>query len=323
MHHILICDDDRDIVSALDIYLRAEGYATHLAFCGREALDAVAQNDIHLALMDIMMPGLDGISATAQLRETSNIPVILLTAKSEDSDKVLGLSIGADDYVTKPFNPVEVLARVKSQLRRYTQLGGMQKREQQLIIGGIVLDDAEKTVTADGEIVPPYAHRIRHTQAADGAAGAGIFLRRNLRRRMEGQRGGHGEYRGRAYTAYPRKAGDQPGGTEISEGGLGARLQDGKGIVMSKLTHQFWAKAVAVFLFTIVTLSALFGFAAIMAGLSYTRGNLEYSEYWIRNAGYTASVMMGWVVAVSLVCAILSIALFVFPAVLCGEEQGQ
>lgn len=154
MHHILICDDERDIVSALDIYLRAEGYATHLAYSGREALEAIEKNEIHLALMDIMMPGLDGITATAKLRETSNIPVILLTAKSEDSDKVLGLSIGADDYVTKPFSPVEVLARVKSQLRRYTMLGGMQQKEQQLVIGGVVLDDAQKTVTLDGELIP-------------------------------------------------------------------------------------------------------------------------------------------------------------------------
>ncbi len=154
MYRILICDDDHDIVSALNIYLRAEGYETVLAYNGREALEAVKGNEIHLALMDIMMPGLDGIAATAQLRETSNIPVILLTAKSEDSDKVLGLTIGADDYVTKPFNPMEVLARVKSQLRRYTLLGGMEgKGNCRLVLGGIVLDDAAKTVTEDGETV--------------------------------------------------------------------------------------------------------------------------------------------------------------------------
>ncbi len=154
MYRILICDDDHDIVSALNIYLRAEGYETVLAYNGREALQAVKGNEIHLALMDIMMPGLDGIAATAQLRETSNIPVILLTAKSEDSDKVLGLTIGADDYVTKPFNPMEVLARVKSQLRRYTLLGGMEgKGNARLVLGGIVLDDAAKSVTSDGEAV--------------------------------------------------------------------------------------------------------------------------------------------------------------------------
>ncbi|MEL7609208.1 MAG: response regulator transcription factor [Bacillota bacterium] len=153
MHHILICDDDCDIVSALEIYLRAEGYVAHVAHNGREALEIVKNSEIHLVLMDIMMPGLDGIMATAQLRKNSNIPVILLTAKSEDGDKVLGLSIGADDYVTKPFSPVELLARVKSQLRRYTQLGGMEQKEQRLIIGGVALDDEEKKVTLDGEPV--------------------------------------------------------------------------------------------------------------------------------------------------------------------------
>lgn len=154
MYRILICDDDYDIVSALNIYLRAEGYETVLAYNGREALEAVKQQEIHLALMDIMMPGLDGIAATVQLRETSNIPIILLTAKSEDSDKVLGLTIGADDYVTKPFNPMEVIARVKSQLRRYTLLGGMEGKESsRLVLGSIVLDDAAKAVTVDGEAV--------------------------------------------------------------------------------------------------------------------------------------------------------------------------
>lgn len=122
-HTILICDDDRDIVSALDIYLRAEGYQTLLAYSGSEALQLAEQNEVHLLLMDIMMPGLDGIAATLRLRERHNFPIILLTAKSEDSDKVLGLTVGADDYVTKPFNPMEVIARVKSQLRRYTRLG--------------------------------------------------------------------------------------------------------------------------------------------------------------------------------------------------------
>ncbi len=113
----------------------------------------MAHNDIHLILMDIMMPQMDGISATAKLRETCNIPIILLTAKSEDSDKILGLNIGADDYITKPFNPIEVLARVRSQLRRYTSLGGMTKKASHLVIGGIDLDDDAKIVTVDGEVV--------------------------------------------------------------------------------------------------------------------------------------------------------------------------
>lgn len=153
MYNILICDDERDIVSALEIYLAAEGYNTIEAYNGIEAIELLTKKEIHLVLMDIMMPELDGITATAQLRETQNIPVILLTAKSEDTDKVLGLNIGADDYVTKPFNPVELLARVKAQLRRYTNLGGMQKKENVCRIGGIELDDREKKVTLDGEQV--------------------------------------------------------------------------------------------------------------------------------------------------------------------------
>ena len=153
MHTILICDDDRDIVSALDIYLTSEGYHTVKAYNGREAIQAVQEQEIHLILMDIMMPELDGIRATAQLRRDSNIPIILLTAKSEDSDKILGLNIGADDYITKPFNPLEVIARVKSQLRRYTSLGGAEKGPGLLTIGPISLDDAAKQVAVDGEPV--------------------------------------------------------------------------------------------------------------------------------------------------------------------------
>ena len=152
-YNILICDDEQDIVSALKIYLEAEGYRTFAAANGREALEVLDREDIHLVLLDIMMPVLDGVSALAKLREYSNVPVILLTAKSEDTDKVLGLNIGADDYVTKPFNPVELLARVRSQLRRYLQLGGGAVRESVLVIGPISLDDTSKTVTLDGESV--------------------------------------------------------------------------------------------------------------------------------------------------------------------------
>ena len=155
MNTILICDDDKDIVSALDIYLTAEGYRTVKAFDGVQAVEAVRRGGIDLILMDIMMPEMDGIRATAKLREEGNIPIILLTAKSEDTDKVLGLNIGADDYVTKPFNPIEVIARVKSQLRRYTTLGGKSKEEGDGLLrnGGIALDDRAKTVTVDGESV--------------------------------------------------------------------------------------------------------------------------------------------------------------------------
>ena len=152
-YNILICDDEQDIVSALKIYLEAEGYRTFAAANGKEALELLDREDIHLVLLYIMMPVLDGVSALSRLREFSNVPVILLTAKSEDTDKVLGLNIGADDYITKPFNPVELLARVRSQLRRYLQLGGGAVRESVLSIGPISLDDGSKAVTLDGEPV--------------------------------------------------------------------------------------------------------------------------------------------------------------------------
>ena len=151
MYTVLICDDDRDIVSALEIYLTSEGYRTVSAYNGEEAIAAVRTENIDLILMDVMMPRLDGIRATAKLREEGNIPIILLTAKSEDTDKILGLNIGADDYITKPFNPLEVIARVKSQLRRYTALGGAEKGPGLITAGPIAMDDGAKVVTVDGE----------------------------------------------------------------------------------------------------------------------------------------------------------------------------
>ena len=152
MYNILICDDQVDIVNALKIYLAPEGYRLFEAFDGAEALRIVREQDIHLVLLDIMMPKMDGITATAKIREYSNVPIILLTAKSETEDKVLGLNVGADDYVTKPFVPVEVLARVRSNLRRYDRLGAKPAETSGTItIGGIVLDDRSKTVTVDGE----------------------------------------------------------------------------------------------------------------------------------------------------------------------------
>ncbi|MBQ7229667.1 MAG: response regulator transcription factor [Oscillospiraceae bacterium] len=152
MYNILICDDQVDIVNALKIYLAPEGYRLFEAFDGAEALRIVREQDIHLVLLDIMMPKMDGITATAKIREFSNVPIILLTAKSETEDKVLGLNVGADDYVTKPFVPVEVLARVRSNLRRYDRLGAKPAETSGTItIGGIVLDDGSKTVTVDGE----------------------------------------------------------------------------------------------------------------------------------------------------------------------------
>ena len=153
MYRILICDDDKDIVNALKIYLSDPDYELREAYSGQEALEKLAAEDFQLILLDIMMPGMDGISAMVRLRETSNVPVILLTAKSEDSDKILGLTLGADDYITKPFNPAEVTARVKSQLRRYTRLGGSLQKTENVVLGGIELDDGAKKVLVDGEEV--------------------------------------------------------------------------------------------------------------------------------------------------------------------------
>ena len=150
MYNILICDDEPDIVNALKIYLTDSEYNLLEAHNGREALEIAAQTDVHLVLMDIMMPVMDGIAAMVKLREESNVPVILLTAKGEDADKILGLTVGADDYITKPFHPLEVAARVKSQLRRYMKLGGGEVKPQNAVIGGIELDDREKRVTLDG-----------------------------------------------------------------------------------------------------------------------------------------------------------------------------
>ena len=152
MYNILVCDDERDIVSALKIYLTSGDYRVFEAYSGAEALKTLAREEIHLVLLDVMMPGMDGIETLTRLRGESNVPVILLTAKSEDTDKILGLNVGADDYITKPFNPVEVLARVNSQLRRYLRLGGGTVSERVLRIGGVELDDEAKTVTVDGEL---------------------------------------------------------------------------------------------------------------------------------------------------------------------------
>ena len=154
MYNILICDDQPDIVSALKIYLAPEGYRLLTAANGIEALEIVRREDVHLILLDIMMPKMDGITATAKIREFSNVPIIFLTAKSETEDMVLGLNVGADDYITKPFVPVEVLARVRSHLRRYAKLGSRpEEGSGELTIGGITVNDREKIVTVEGETV--------------------------------------------------------------------------------------------------------------------------------------------------------------------------
>ena len=153
MYNVLICDDQPDIVNALKIYLTPEGYRLFEAYTGKQALELVRREDIHLVLLDVMMPEMDGITATAKIREISNIPIILLTAKSETEDMVLGLNVGADDYITKPFVPVEVLARVRSQLRRYAKLGSKAESSEELVVGGIVLNDTTKSASVDGDPV--------------------------------------------------------------------------------------------------------------------------------------------------------------------------
>lgn len=161
--NILVCDDDHAIVDAIEIYLSQEGYTVLKAYDGLEAIRMLQEHEVHLLLIDIMMPHLDGIRATMKIRETSSVPIIFLSAKSEDVDKILGLNIGADDYITKPFNPLELTARVKSQIRRYTQLGAIAGTKSTVFrVGGLVIDDERKEVTVDGEPVrlTPIEYRI-------------------------------------------------------------------------------------------------------------------------------------------------------------------
>ena len=208
MYHVLICDDQPDIVNALKIYLKAEGYTLFTATNGAEAVETVKNQDIHLILLDIMMPVMDGITAISKIREFSNVPIILLTAKSETEDLVLGLNVGADDYITKPFVPLEVLARVRSQLRRYAMLGSRPTEDDHVItIGGIAMNDRTKTVTLEGEPVAltPTEYAILHLlmsnpgkvystrllyesvwhEAALGSEGAVAVHIRHLREKLE------------------------------------------------------------------------------------------------------------------------------------------
>ena len=162
MSKILVCDDDKEIVEAIDIYLTQEGYTVRKAYDGEEALKILKEEEIDLLIIDVMMPRLDGIRATLKIREENNIPIIILSAKSEDADKILGLNVGADDYVTKPFNPLELIARVKSQLRRYTALGSMETKQHIYQTGGLVLDDEQKRITVDGDAIylTPVQYKI-------------------------------------------------------------------------------------------------------------------------------------------------------------------
>ncbi len=164
MYRILICDDQKDIVNALKIYLTPEGYDLYEAYNGQQAVELCKEKQMDLILLDVMMPVMDGVTATAKIREFSNAPIILLTAKSETEDKVLGLNVGADDYITKPFVPVEVLARIRSQLRRYSRMDSRTEDKEVLTIGGISLDDRTKSVTVEGEPVSltPTEYSILH-----------------------------------------------------------------------------------------------------------------------------------------------------------------
>ncbi|MGJ7922149.1 response regulator transcription factor [Neobacillus sp. LXY-4] len=160
--NILVCDDDKAIVDAIGVYLESEGYKIFKAFNGIEAIEVVEQNEIHLIIMDIMMPKLDGIRATAKIREDYKIPLIMLSAKAEDTDKILGLNLGADDYITKPFNPLELIARVKSQLRRYITFGSLETKSNVFQTGGLIIDDESKVITVDGDEVhlTPVQYKI-------------------------------------------------------------------------------------------------------------------------------------------------------------------
>lgn len=160
--NILVADDDREIVESISIFLKGEGYSVFKAYDGLEALDILFENEVHLMILDIMMPRLDGIKTLMKLRESRNIPVILLSAKSEDADKILGLAAGADDYVTKPFNPSELMARVKSQLRRYTTLGSIEKKKERIVIGGMCINTENRIVSVDGDDVrlTPIEYKI-------------------------------------------------------------------------------------------------------------------------------------------------------------------
>ena len=183
MYNILICDDDKDIVNALKIYLTDPQYRLLTAYNGLEALETAKKEELHLVLMDIMMPQMDGISAMVRLREKSNVPVILITAKGEDSDKILGLNVGADDYITKPFNPAEVTARVRAAIRRYTQLGAGAARPKTLRVGGLEMDDEAKQVCSDGEeiaLTPKEYEILKLLMASPGK----VFSPRDIYKRV-------------------------------------------------------------------------------------------------------------------------------------------
>lgn len=230
MYNVLVCDDDKAILDSLEIYLNLEGYKVFKAENGRQALKTAEENDLQCIILDIMMPDLDGLNATLKLRESKNIPIILLSAKSEDTDKITGLSFGADDYVTKPFNPLELMARVKSQIRRYVSLGSMEKKDSLIVTGGLALDLDSKEITLDGEKSQAYRYGIRHTRISYEKYRQSSLYESDIRSGVEGAVVPDGKNRDSAHTQNKRKNRDKSQRAEIFKGGVGHWLQNRKAL---------------------------------------------------------------------------------------------
>ena len=225
MINILVCDDDKDIVDAIEIYLAPEGYHILKAYDGIQAIEMMRSNDIQLLIMDVMMPRMDGIRATLKIREESNIPIIILSAKTEDTDKIFGLNVGADDYVTKPFNSLELVARVKSQLRRYTKLGTMTPETVSNVYrtGGLEINDDMKQVTVDGRVVEkltPIQYNILLFLTKNKGR---VFSIEQIYERIWNEDAINADNTVAVHIRHIR----EPEGTALSEGGMGNRLQGG------------------------------------------------------------------------------------------------
>lgn len=228
--NILVCDDDHSIVDAIEIYLKQDGYRVIKAYNGLEALKALEENEIHLIILDIMMPQLDGLQATVKIREICNIPILMLSAKSEDTDKVLGLNFGADDYITKPFNPLELLARVKSMMRRYTSLGSIAEKNNVIRIGDVELDKDAKEVRVNGKLVKMTATEYGILQLLMENAGK-VFSIDEIYERVWNESSFSPENTVSVHIRRIReKIEINPEGTEISEGGVGDWLQNRKNL---------------------------------------------------------------------------------------------
>lgn len=227
MANILVCDDDKEIVDAIEIYLSQDGYKIYKAYDGEQAIQILDKEEIHLLIMDIMMPKLDGIRATLKIREYSSIPIIILSAKSEDTDKILGLNIGADDYICKPFNPLELVARVKSNLRRYTSLGSLTGENKAIYqVGGLVLNDDTKQVTVDDEPVKmtPIEYNILLLLMKNQGR---VFSINQIYESIWNEDAIGADNTGcGAYPAHSRENRNQPQGTKILKSSMGSRLQD-------------------------------------------------------------------------------------------------